>query len=312
MQKTILSPSKIVRVFALCGLFFFQLSWLSVLEANISNSFPSSLTHQGTGLYKWSTWDYLTTPYIYHLEKKNAVSVSFTPNFLNGSYGGAVKYTIPLIPVLDKLPLIIAFSIKNNGFRYFSGNATGDTATETIETIDREIKVMFGTTLSELLGIDLGLGFYVITGKFQLNLDTPTDGTGTGKFENYTSLSLANWRGNIYGIELGQFYELPNSKNSWAWSFSFEYANRGDKSEVVGEYVTEAPRLRIFTRFSDVFREAYDIRRHGKKREEITTNLVGWLPAGYTADRGCSTEFKCAIWQWKRYKIYWRRCWRNS
>ncbi len=271
---------------------FFSLAWLSLIQANISNSFPSSLTHQGSGQYKWSTWDYLTTPYIYHLEKKNAVSATFTPNFLGGAYGAAVKYTIPGIPVLDKLPWAVALSIKNNGRRVdFQEQEISNAGY--LETFDRDIRFMIGTTLSELIGINLGMAFYLRNGIFHYNEKIREgDPEEIGSLVNETSFTPVNWRGNIYGVELGQFYELQSSKNSWAWSLSIEYADLGTKSET-GSFASDAPRLRIFNKFSNILENTYSVKNNGKKRQEVNIALIDWFPAGYSADVG--TEVRLNI-----------------
>ncbi len=249
------------------------------LWADLSGFFPSSLTHQSSGLFKWSSWDYVTNPYIYNQQERDVISTIFTPNINNGLYSVGGRLTI-------FIPIYFALSFKNQGTR-LDVDREGTENDGYLETFDRSIEFMVGSTI-----YGIGIGFYARFRSYHLN-ERENENTSE-KFGTFGSLSVLNNKnrlpGNHYGLQFGQYTERKEQKNSYSWAGNIEYADLRSVYEEGGVIIRDSPRLNTFN-YTDILSSIYTGDSTGRNRQEVSLKFLGWVPAGYSADVGTDLQF---------------------
>ena len=242
---------------------------LDEARADISGLVTPSLPHISSGFYTWSTWDYLTTPYIYPLLKENAVSSIVTDKIFTGDIDQklsfALKYSIP-IPRFE-IPLFFAFSLENKG-----------TSTEnfTVRPNPEAIKItrantpfhqfVFGTSYK-----NFGLGFVVQNGRSSTRV-LRDDENNTEKSLTYgRGKSLLEKRFDGYGLEFG-YINAANPSEGYALTMGFIYKQYGggDTTRNLEGQLTSFDN-RPFMRFSQPY-----ITTEGSQRNEVELSLLGW------------------------------------
>ena len=192
------------------------------LTADISGLVPASLPHVSSGNYTWSTWDYLTTPYIYPLLKENAVSAIITDRIFETSEKAAlaIKYNIPGLPI--PVPIFFTFTLENTGDLTKAALPSADTTNPIQDTRNHTPYHQF--ILGSSYG-NFGFGFIVQNGRAY------TEGVArnqTTVFE-YTRPSGpidAQKRFDAYGFEFG-YINASNPSEGYAVTIGLLYKKYG-------------------------------------------------------------------------------------
>ena len=262
---------------------------------NISKTFTDSLPFTASAGYSWSTWDFLTNPYLYYLQQDDALSaiINSPTELTRGDYLIASRFSIVGFPVF------LTFGINQP--------VTAQERTENPEDSDRlnvstetRARVLIGTNFGPAL-FNLGVGFfgyYAQQSKETLN----REGTLLTQ-ESYSqseggSSSTADSLPTRLGVELGQ--NLPG-RSSPAWTLSLEYrkwsgslktTDTASGSEIITKFI-DSPFLKFP---SGEFPDNNLVLEHdGKTREEIAGNFLGWWPLGNFGDVGLLGDFYVAF-----------------
>ena len=265
--------AKIKRAF----LFFLSLvlpllNPLDEARADISGLFVPSLPHISSGFYTWSTWDYLTTPYIYPLLKKNAVSSIVTDKIFSGSTNQklsfALKYSIP-IPSFE-IPLFFAFSLENTGTSTERFTVTPNPAAIKIDRTNAPFhQFVFGTSYG-----NFGLGFIVQNGRSTAQELYANEGNTEKAFRYPQSSSdelIKRFDG--YGFEFG-YINAANPSEGYALTMGLIYKQYGGGSTTKnpeGELTSFENRP-----FMKLELQQGTITSIGSQRNEVELNLLGW------------------------------------
>ena len=259
------------------------------LFPNVSRTFNDSLPFISSGNYAWSTWDYLTNPYIYYLQKDDSISAIITTPFdlTQGDYLIASRFSI-----LD-FPIFLSFGINNiskSGDNFEIENPKS--GVEFSSQTEERVRVLLGTHFGAELW-NLGIGVFVFHyKKFSEVLDRNKKRT----FENYNQVSSGRERTpSKFGIELGQ--KLAGRVNP-AWTLSMEYRRwRGRKEEIDESDLSKrisfigSPFLKASP--SDFHDEKVMENGQGLIRDEVAAYFLGWwpIPVGDSADVGLDFNF---------------------
>ena len=276
------------RKFFLIALFF-CISLPAHLFANISRTFNDSLPFIASGNYTWSIWDYLTNPYIYQLQKEDAISAIITnpADLTQGDYLIASRFSI-----LD-FPIFLSFGVNNPSGRVLEVENPLE-ATITFQEIQEEkIRVLLGTHFGPKLG-NLGIGVFAF---HYTSFSETFDRNSVRIFRNY--LNATSGRDRIpskFGIELGQ--KLPGRVNP-AWTISLEYRMWRGREEDINEASADSPRtLLIESPFIRAEANDYNDQpafrsQQGYVRDEVAARFLGWwpIPLGDSADVGLDINF---------------------
>ena len=284
-----------IRKAKLYGIFLFYLiSPNLTTRANISKTFTDSLPFHASAGYVWSTWDFLTNPYLYYLQKDNAISaiINSPIDLTQGDYFLASRLSIV------GFPIFVAFSINQPS----TGQVTNENPIQ-VDRLDKtsEIRVrgLLGTNFGPAL-LNLGFGFFVYyANQSRELLDRTGENLTTESYITSGSIVPVSQRLPIRGgIELGQ--NLPG-KTSPAWTLSVEYRMwpGSKRTQNLRDNKTEEFIDSPFLKFPDSdFVDNEAAREHeGKSRNEIAGNFLGWwpLPIGDSATIGLSGNFYYAF-----------------
>ncbi len=261
------------------------------IMANISKTFTDSLPFTASAGYSWSTWDFLTNPYLYYLQKDDALSaiINSPTDLTRGDYLIASRFSIV------GFPIFLTFGINQP--------VTAQARTENPLDADRlnlttetRARVLIGTNFGpELFNLGIGFfGYYARQTKETLN----RDGTLLKK-ESYSqsesgSASTADSLPTRLGVELGQ--NLPG-RSSPAWTLSLEYRKwagflretnirSGDETDT---RFVDSPFLKFPS--GDFPDSSLVLQHDGKTREEVSGNFLGWWPLGDFGDTGLLGDF---------------------
>ena len=241
------------------------------LLADIAGFMTPSLPNVSSGGYAWSTWDFLTTPYIYPLLEENAVSAIITDDILRdgGPLAFAVKYTVPT-PVYD-IPLFFAFTLENQGSTTIQAEASANpTAAKTIETNFPYYQFIFGTSYG-----NFGLGVLIQIGR------QVSENIRSGKAKELTYGKPINSNDfqkqfDGYGFEFG-YINATNPSEGYAGVGSFLYKRYGGSEENIDEngdllFRNNRPLLKS----QDAAGVNKSTIRTGSVRNELEFHLLGW------------------------------------
>ncbi len=268
------------------GITFWVVSFPSILWGNISTTFSDSIPYLSSGNYTWSTWDYITNPYIYYLQKEDAVSavISEANDITRGDYliGSRVTFW--------GFPVYLALGINNPGDIVEQDNIPDEPSTD--NKIDRRFRFILGSHLGPGVG-NLGIGVF-----FQFRQkrgERVTSREGNRSITYYDGIPNPDRLPTKFGIEIGQKLK---GKTDPAWTISLEYRIWGGDTEnfreIGREKFTDAPFLfyiseNIFPRIlSDQV-----VLHEGNTRREFAFHFLGWwpVPLGYSADVGLDINF---------------------
>ena len=267
---------------------------VSVMKANVSQTFRNSLLHENSGKYLWSQWDYLTNPYIYSLHKKNSLSFIAT---------GGQQFSLGSSFFVFDQPIFLTFGYENQTSKAVSHEpltaASRDSGGFTVDrTTAFELDILLGTVVWK----NLGVGFYVkYKPSFIKQGPQIVTSSGAETFDVMRSLEINKDSSNpgdlsqtAFGVEFGQFSggldtgKTDNTKNSSkiSYSASLGYARYGsdriERNQETGALEGEntAPLIHLADPlfFSEFFvkKTAY----FGQNRKEINAKFLGWYTIG--------------------------------
>ncbi len=258
-----------IRSFILITILFFIPN--KEVKADISGLMPGSLPYVSSGNYTWSTWDYLSTPYIYPLLKENAVSSIFTDEFFGNSpnLAFAGKYTISLPNFNIPIFLAIALESEASNTEKLDASSNSDSANKT-EINNPYHRFVFGTTLFN----DFGIGAIIQVGR---GFTEEESGTGeTSKiYATIINRETFQKRFDGYGLEFG-YINGANPSEGFAFTGSILYKRYGAKNIIENQdgktvSVDDAPFLR---QEGGISGESH--LKAGPKRDEFFFSLLGW------------------------------------
>ena len=188
------------------------------VRANISQSFPESIPFIASGRYIFDTLDFLTTPFLYSIQKSDSVSLKFTREGVQEGLFGAARTS------LGSFPVYWAVNILSTSNSRVEVEPPLQEAASTVFRVNHitDYRFMLGSHFKSF-----GIAGYAILsnekqeliGDVGLNTREVVTYNSAGRTEN----SFYQPRGNRYGIEFGQS-TLPIPM---AWTLSAEYRTTG-------------------------------------------------------------------------------------
>ena len=199
---------------------FYVLGMALPLHANISQTFRPSINSAGTRFVN-GTWDYITTPYLYGILEKNALSMLYVgPSNALRTEGYNIGFRID--PMIIPIPIHTALSIKNSKFDNISREASPPNS----QQADREEKLRKTNNMriNAILGLKLpfvNAGLYIQSSKNKRTIIKIEEEQGTTTevsraVESRAHLELYETK---YGIEFGS----SEKSLKWAWACSIDY-----------------------------------------------------------------------------------------
>ena len=259
-------------------LFFLVVCFSGSIWGNISRSFSESIPFVASGNYIYDDADFVTTPFLYHLQKQNSLSLKFTRDRRAGMFA-AGRFSIV------NWPVYWAVDLSHSSSQASSEPQVPEVSTRPVNDIERP-------DYRFMLGADLwGFGFAayaVISNAKQTQLIRNTAGVSEQVIYNGEVDTVGNLyqpRGNRYGIEFGQ----SNLPVPLAWTLNLEYRRTGGKGffqQGSGE-ADEAPTIRNSdgapsTIFADGLIPNFNSRigaftsTNGNNRQEFRSNFLSW------------------------------------
>ncbi len=234
----------------------------------------------------WSTWDYLTNPYLYALNKKNTVSLILT---------GLTGFTVASSFLINNHPIYLGIGANSDSSKITRDPLVGN---ETINERKREgikLNAMLGTIVYQ----DYGLGFY-----FDLKqLSDTVDSRKVNFLEESVDLIqiVTTTGGNVsrdgvghlfFGLEFGKYSEVLHS---FSYSVHLGYQEYGGVGEdirksdglVLGK--NNAPFLELSENgtFTKIFSNNQNF---GSRRREIRLDLLTWYVLNESSNVGIYME----------------------
>ena len=261
------------------GIMRYRLSYLvgfillsTSVFGNISKTFRDSLPYASSARYVWSTWDYLTNPYLYALNKKNTVSFILT---------GLTDFTVASSFLLNSHPVYLSVGANSNSSEITRDPLIGNETTNEKKIEAIEVKAMLGTIIYQ----DYGLGFY-----FDLKQLSNTTDSRPVKFlgEPIDLIQVETTSGGnvsrdgvghlFFGLEFGKY---SKALHSFSYSVHFAYQEYGGvgedirKSDGVVLGKNNAPFLELSqnSTFTKLFTSNQNF---GSRKREIRLDLLTW------------------------------------
>ncbi len=242
------------------------------LRADIAGLMTPSLPNVSSGGYAWSTWDYLTTPYLYSLLEKNAVSAIITEQILEegSKIAFAAKYNIPT-PTFD-IPLFFALTLENAGSVELLARESADpTAVKAIESDVPYHQFVFGTSYGKF-----GLGVLIQIGRQTVRKTVGSQEEATVLEYSKPSSSEFRKRFDGYGFEFG-YINATNPSEGYAAVGSFLYKQYGGTSEAFDGMEGLVFRdSRPFIKNQGASALAGSTLGEGSTRNELEAHFLGW------------------------------------
>ncbi len=198
----------------------------SLIFSNVSKTFRNSIPYDSSANYKWSTWDYLTNPYLYSLNQKNTVSIILT---------GLENFSAASSFLVYGHPIYLAAEIGSFGSRVKNEPLLGNAQRTDTNVNDLNIKFLLGSIVYK----DYGLGFYVDTRNF-LDEQRPINTVFKGENKKFITKDVSssqtvsrNSTSHLFlGLEFGKYSEAIQSVS---FSLNLSYNQYGGKAQETEE-----------------------------------------------------------------------------
>ena len=291
-KEMVLASSRfILRCFLRICLVSLVLSASWSIHANVSQSFRPSINSAGTGFVN-GIWDYVTTPYLYTILDKNALSTLYVgPSNALDTEGFNLGFRIG-IPIM---PLYSAFSIKsfktNNIIREFSERDPTSSASrenKINENKNLRVNAMLGTHI-----YNLGIGIFIKHSQnefIDIKIDPERGVENSSNISGLTSRQELELHEQRYGVEFGS----SDNKLRWAWSFSVDFRDFNqfyNNPSPTGDIFIRAPVFDFYdpdasgigtssSEQNNIVTRAINDHMGGQRgfaRREVGLNFLGWF-----------------------------------